>query len=193
VGGGIALAMGARGCDRVCSSLEGSLAFAGTGLMAAVAVSAALAVSAVKHRSAQYCAWIAAAQCCSCRYWTWRCRACRCSSRVIGVIYPGTNTLAAVAANRSCRRLFSTSRLVAVAAASSAAAMAVAVAACSAISRSCRRLISSSGLVMAVASSAAMSVTVCLSSHPLCVAMAAQSWQWRQPFQARRWRRVVQR
>ncbi len=49
----------------MCSSLEASLVFAGAGLMAAVVVSAALAVSAVKHRSAQYCAWIAAAQCCS--------------------------------------------------------------------------------------------------------------------------------
>ncbi len=112
----------ALGCDRV-SSLEGSLV-AGTGMMAVVAVPAALAVSAVKHRSAQYCACLAAAQCCSfmycccsSKYWTWRCGARRCSSGVIRSVYPGTNTLAVVAANRS-RRLTSISRVVAAAAAS---------------------------------------------------------------------------
>ncbi len=39
----------------MCSSLKRSLAF-GTGFMAVEVFSAALAVSAVKHRSAQYCA-----------------------------------------------------------------------------------------------------------------------------------------
>ena len=122
-------------------------------LMAVVAVSTALSFSAVKHRSAhsaQYCDW------------TWRCRASRCPSRVIGVIYPGTNTFAAVAAisavSTSCRpgRPISTStgRLVAVAAAPSAAAMAAAVAACSALSRCRRCLISPSGPVAMAAPAA---------------------------------------
>ena len=197
----------AVGCDRVCSSLEGSLAFAGTGLMAAVAVSAALAVSAVKHRGGLPSTAHGSPLRSAARLGTGAARAGtgpggaglagahHCSS---GRCNLARTPLLLWLLTEAAWRLFSTSRLAAVAAASSAAAMAAAVAACSATSRSCRRLISSSGPVMAVASSAAMSVTVCLSSHPLCVAMAAAFSSaamatGRQPFQARRWLRPFQR
>ena len=58
------------GAAAACSSLEGSLAFAGTGLMVAVAVSAAMAVFAMWALSVQYCKWLAAAQYCPFRCWT---------------------------------------------------------------------------------------------------------------------------
>jgi hypothetical protein len=92
--------------------------------------------------------------------------------------YPGTNTLAALAAfsaaSRSCSRLFSTSKLLIVAAASPAAAVAAAVAACSAISRSCRRLISSCRLLaVSAASASALMAAACSTASMATVCSAA--------------------
>jgi len=167
-------------CALVCSPpLAGSLAIGGTGLLNAMTASSTLAVSAMMAICARHChcAGIACAWSCSVRYWIWRCRAARCSACVIGMLYPGTYTLTAVAAcsaaNRRSMCFFSISRLLIVAAASSAAALAAAAAARSAVSSNCKRLISSCRLLTVAAASASTFMAAACSTASMSTVCSA--------------------